>query len=213
MTSERLKRKPIVLHIITGLGGGGAEAVLYNLIRSAINFEHKIISLSGPGKYGPMMEAEGFEVFCLGLRSSLHSAMKLLKLPNLVRQAQPDVVQCWMYHADLLGGYAAWHANVRAIVWGLHHTTLDVQSTKWTTKQLVLFNARISSWLPHRIITSKSLKRNELQFLCECYVWLIQTVNIVTANRCLQNRFQLFSDKGNRLIMNDRTLKAAIITI
>ena len=153
MTSERLKRKPIVLHIITGLGGGGAEAVLYNLIRSAINFEHKIISLSGPGKYGPMMEAEGFEVFCLGLRSSLHSAMKLLKLPNLVRQAQPDVVQCWMYHADLLGGYAAWHANVRAIVWGLHHTTLDVQSTKWTTKQLVLFNARISSWLPHRIIT------------------------------------------------------------
>ena len=50
MTSERLKRKPIVLHIITGLGDGGAEAVLYNLIRSAINFEHKIISLSGPGK-------------------------------------------------------------------------------------------------------------------------------------------------------------------
>jgi len=153
MTSEHLKRKPIVLHIITGLGDGGAEAVLYNLIRSAINFEHKIISLLGPGKYGPMMEAEGFEVFYLRLQLSLPSPMKLLKLPYLVRQAQPDVVQCWMYHADLLGGYAAWHADVRAIVWGLHNTTLDVQSSKWTTRQLVLLNVRVSDWLPHRIIT------------------------------------------------------------
>ncbi len=149
MTSE----KPVVLHIITGLNDGGAEAVLYNLIRSADAFEHKLISLMGPGKYGPKMEAEGFEVSYLGLRPSLPSPLKLIKLTGMVRCAAPDVVQCWMYHADLLGGYAAWRAGVRAIVWGLHHTTLVSQGTKWTTRQLVKFNTRVSRWLPRRIIS------------------------------------------------------------
>lgn len=149
MTSE----KPVVLHIITGLNDGGAEAVLYNLIRTAHDFEHKVISLMGPGKYGPKMEAEGFDVSYLGLRPSLPSPLKLMKLTGMVRRAAPDVVQCWMYHADLLGGYAAWRVGVRAIVWGLHHTTLDGHGTKWTTRQLVKVNTSVSPWLPTRIIT------------------------------------------------------------
>lgn len=153
MTSDTIDRKPVVLHIITGLNDGGAEAVLYNLICTASEFEHKVISLMGPGKYGPKLDAEGIEVSCLGLRPSLPSPLKLLKLIGMVRHIRPDVVQCWMYHADLLGGYAAWRAGVRAIVWGLHHTTLDAQSTKWTTRQLVRINTRVSSWLPRCIIT------------------------------------------------------------
>lgn len=144
------------MHIITGLNDGGAEAVLYNLIQAEKDFKHKVISLMGPGKYGPKMQAEGIEVSYLGLRPSLPSPLKLLRLTGIVRRAAPDVVQCWMYHADLLGGYAAWRAGMRAIVWGLHHTTLDKQGTKWTTRQLVRLNTRVSPWLPRRIITCSS---------------------------------------------------------
>lgn len=151
MTSET--RRLIVMHIITCLGDGGAEAVLYSLIRTDTDFEHKVISLQGPGKYGPIMEKEGIEVSYLGMRPSLPSPFKLMRLVDMVRGARPDVVQTWMYHADLLGGYAAWRAEVRAIVWGLHHTTLDAQYTKWTTRQLVRMNTRVSSWLPRRVIT------------------------------------------------------------
>jgi glycosyltransferase involved in cell wall biosynthesis len=157
MISEHLPEpkttKPVAMHIITGLNDGGAEAVLYNLIRAERHFEHKVISLMGPGKYGPKMQAEGVDVSYLGLRPSLPSPLKLLHLTSIVRRAEPDVVQCWMYHADLLGGYAAWRAGVRAIVWGLHHTTLDNQGTKWTTRQLVRLNSRVSPWMPRRIIT------------------------------------------------------------
>jgi glycosyltransferase involved in cell wall biosynthesis len=153
MISEPSIRKPVVLHIITGLNDGGAEAVLFNLVRSTASFEHKVISLMGPGKYGPKMEAEGIEVSYLGLSSSLPSLLKLLRLTSKVRSAAPDVVQCWMYHADLLGGYASWRAGVRAIVWGLHHTTLDREGTKWATRKLVRVNAWASSWLPNRIIS------------------------------------------------------------
>ena len=153
MTFETPSRKPIALHIITGLNDGGAESVLYNLVRTANEFEHKVISLMGPGKYGPKMEAEGIDVSYLDLRPTLPSPLKLLRLTGIVRRSAPDVVQCWMYHADLLGGYAAWRAGVRAIVWGLHHTTLDNQGTKRTTRQLVRLNTHVSPWLPRRIIT------------------------------------------------------------
>lgn len=146
-------QRPIVVHIITSLEDGGAEAVLYRLIRTATEFEHQVISLQGPGKYGPIMEKEGFKVYYLSLRSSLPSPFKLMRLVEMVRFARPDVVQTWMYHADLLGGYAAWHAGVRNIVWGLHHTTLDAQHTKWSTRQLLHINRRVSTWLPRSIIT------------------------------------------------------------
>lgn len=158
MTSETYRPavrggRPVVLHVITGLNDGGAESVLYNLIRAAGAFEHKVISLMGPGKYGPLMEAGGFEVAFLGLRPSMPSPMKLMQLAGMVGRAAPDVVQTWMYHADLLGGYAAWRAGVRAIVWGLHHSTLNPQGIKWTTRQLVRLNARVSRWLPRSIVT------------------------------------------------------------
>jgi len=142
-----------ILHIITGLNDGGAEAVLYNLVRHADQFDHTVISLMGPGKYGPKLEAEGVEVSYLGLRPSWPSPLKLLRLGKMVRRARPDVIQTWMYHADLLGGYAAWRAGYRRIIWGLRHTTLDRRGTKWTTRQLVRLNTRFSRWLPKRIIS------------------------------------------------------------
>jgi glycosyltransferase involved in cell wall biosynthesis len=145
--------RPIVLHIITCLDDGGAEAILYNLIRTASDFEHKVISLQGSGKYGSIMEKEGFDVSYLRLNPSLPSLFKLMHLIGMVRRAKPDVVQTWMYHADLLGGYAAWRAKVRAVIWGLHNTTVDKRHTKWTTRQLVRLNSHVSSWLPLRIIT------------------------------------------------------------
>lgn len=150
MTSEA---RPVVLHVITGLNDGGAEAVLYNLIRAADAFEHRVISLMGPGKYGPLIEREGIGIDYVGLSPALPMPWKLSRLGRLVRRARPDVVQTWMYHADFLGGLAAWRAGHRAIVWGLHHSTLDRRGTKWTTRRLVGLNARLSRWLPRRIIT------------------------------------------------------------
>ena len=37
-----------ILHLISGLGMGGAENTLYNLIKSDLNNNHIIISLSNP---------------------------------------------------------------------------------------------------------------------------------------------------------------------
>ena len=45
-----------ILHIITGLNDGGAEAILYRLCKFNKSQSHHVISLSGPGKYGDKLE-------------------------------------------------------------------------------------------------------------------------------------------------------------
>ena len=54
-----------VLHIISGLGNGGAEAILFNLCQSSSDDEHIVISLLDEGKYGSMLKDIGVEVHAL----------------------------------------------------------------------------------------------------------------------------------------------------
>lgn len=147
------KTRPVALHIITDLDDGGAEAMLFNLVRGAAGFEHKVISLMGPGKFGPKLTALGVEVSCVDMSRKAPSPLKLLRLRRLVAAANADIVQTWMYHADLLGGLAARSLGLRTVIWGLHHTTVDKEGTRWATRQIVKLNARLSSRLPARIIT------------------------------------------------------------
>jgi glycosyltransferase involved in cell wall biosynthesis len=61
-----------------------------------------------------------------------------------------DLVQTWLYHADLIGGIAARLAGL-PVVWGVHHASVDAQM-KTTTRLVVRSCAALSNWLPERIV-------------------------------------------------------------
>ena len=44
-----------VLHIITGLGDGGAEHTLYKICKYDTDNNNVVISLKGPGKYSSLL--------------------------------------------------------------------------------------------------------------------------------------------------------------
>ena len=54
-----------VLHIITGLADGGAEAVLFRLITHDTKNQHAVVSLTTEGKYGPALRDRGVPVVAL----------------------------------------------------------------------------------------------------------------------------------------------------
>lgn len=141
-----------ILHIITGLNNGGAEAVLYRLCAHDLADRHHVVSLMDGGKYGPMLEALGVPVTCLAMPRGRVTASGLWRLWHLLRSQRPDVVQTWMYHANLLGGLAAWLAGSRNIVWGIHHTDLDDDGASRSTRLVVRLGAWVSRWMPRRII-------------------------------------------------------------
>ena len=141
-----------VVHVITGLNDGGAEAVLYRLCKHDHANQHRVVSLLGVGRYGPMLEALGVPVTTLNMSPGRPSPLAFIRLVRLLRREKPDVVQTWMYHGDLFGGLAARAAGIRAVVWGIRHTTLEPGKSKKTTIWIGKLLAKLSWWLPAKIV-------------------------------------------------------------
>lgn len=143
-----------VVHIITGLGDGGAEAALYRLVGSSekASADHCVVSLSDEGKYASMLRAKGISVHCLDMPKGSLSIDGLFGLWRILRRERPNVVQTWMYHANLVGGVLARLAGIKNVVWGLHHTLLLPGTTGRSTRAVDRLCARLSPWVPRKII-------------------------------------------------------------
>ena len=140
-----------LVHIITGLSDGGAEAVLYRLCTRDEAYRHAVVSLMDMGKYGPLLEKAGIPVYCLNIPRGRIPLVALLRLWRLLRNLRPELVQTWMYHADLIGGISARVAGIRPVVWGVRNTTLEPGESSRTTILIARVLARFSRWVPRRI--------------------------------------------------------------
>ena len=108
-----------ILHIITGLGNGGAEGVLYRLVTNDKRNTHHVISMMDSGLYGERLIAKGIPVYTLNMCLGPAMIKGLFKLYQLIRTINPNVVQTWMYHADFIGGIVARLAGKRVVIWGV----------------------------------------------------------------------------------------------
>lgn len=141
-----------VLHIITGLYNGGAEGVLCRLCMHDTRHKHVVISLMDEGKYGSMLQYSGVEVHCLNMQQGSVSLSGLWRLLKLLRKHKPDLVQTWMYHADLIGGVVAKLAGVRSVYWNVRHTSLLPGKSKRSTIWVAKACAMVSGFIPKKII-------------------------------------------------------------
>jgi glycosyltransferase involved in cell wall biosynthesis len=141
-----------IFHIITGLNNGGAEGHLYRLIKEDKMDEHIIVCLTGKGLYYHKLKDRNYKVYCVEMKRRSPSILKFIKLIRLIKFYQPSVVQTWMYHADLIGSIAAKIAGVERIVWGLRHGDVLKSTQKLSTKIVVIALAKLSYFLPKKII-------------------------------------------------------------
>jgi glycosyltransferase involved in cell wall biosynthesis len=153
------------MHVITGLGVGGAEVMLHRLLEAS-NREadaHEVVSLTELGEIGGRLLALGVPTVALGMRRSgvrLPDPVRVLRLARLMRAFRPDVVQTWLAHADLLGGIAARVARVPRVVWGIHNSTIDPIRTRRTTQWTVAACARLSRSIPDVIVSVSRAARD-----------------------------------------------------
>jgi len=98
-----------VVHVIAGLGLGGAERMLANLV-SADRPEaprQTVINLLGAGAFGNAVKDSAVPLHTLNIRRPADALLGVRRLARLLRKLRPDVIQSWMYNADLLT-YWAW---------------------------------------------------------------------------------------------------------
>lgn len=156
---RRLIHEMKILHIITGLNNGGAEAVLYRLTTADKENTHQVISMMDGGIYEKLLTRAGVPVHTLEMPRGWITFKGIIKLYQLIRFIRPDVVQTWMYHANLIGGVVARLVGIRALVWGIHGP-YDSRLTTVKTKIVIFGCAYLSGWLSKAIVSCSAYSAN-----------------------------------------------------
>lgn len=149
-----------ILHLITGTSVGGAEKVLAALVRrsDASRFRHVVVSMTEIGPVGEDLVSAGVEVRSLGMRRGTPSPSALLGLVKFIRRIRPQLIQCWMYHANLLGLVAGKLAGVPHIIWGIRCSDMDFSRYPRMTRWVVTLDAWLSRFPQTIIVNSKAGK-------------------------------------------------------
>ena len=139
-----------ILHVITGLGMGGAETSLLRLINGtpSESYQHQVITLTLGGTMLPAFSSARIKVTQFDFRR--RPAYSFLQLMRMMHLAHTDIVQTWMYHADLVGGLAARLLGNRKIIWGIR--TSGVSSGSRATAGVQRLCAWMSRLVPHTIV-------------------------------------------------------------
>ncbi|MCX2927592.1 glycosyltransferase [Streptomyces sp. NEAU-W12] len=112
------------LHIITGLGVGGAEQQLRLLLRH-LPVDCDVVTLTNPGAVAEGLAADGVRVTHLGMGGN-RDVTALPRLVRLIRSGGYDLVHTHLYRACVYGRLAARVAGVRAVV-ATEHSLGDSQ--------------------------------------------------------------------------------------
>ncbi len=114
--------RPIsVAHVITELNMGGAEQMLCKLVArmDRERFRCIVVSMTDKGPIGEKIAEAGVRVFQLGMGLGKPTPGGIAKFHQLLKQESVDIVQSWLYHADLFGLIMGRVAEVRRVVWGI----------------------------------------------------------------------------------------------
>ncbi len=103
------------------------------------------------GVYGPQLRELGVSLYCLNIAPRGIPLQGLWQLVRLLKLNKPDLVQTWMYHADLLGGLAA-RFNSIPVVWGVRRSELGRRQMGNATWLIAKFCAVLSRVIPRAII-------------------------------------------------------------
>src|ERR1700728_4632302 len=103
-----------VLHIITGLGVGGAELQLRSVLQHT-RHDAEVVTLYNPGPVADMIRADGRRVRSLGMTSNTQISA-LYALRGLIADGGYDVVHAHLYRSQIYGRPAAWLAGVAVIL-------------------------------------------------------------------------------------------------
>lgn len=139
-----------IVYLTTGLSMGGAEVMLYNLLSKIDRdrFEPTVISLMDKGVFGEQIEQLGIPVHGAGMLVGKPSIATVRRIIKLIKQAQPDLIQGWMYHGNLAAQFFNFVAGKKIpVLWSIHHSLHDLSSEKRMTQAIIRFGSWSSKYV------------------------------------------------------------------
>lgn len=125
-----------ILHIITNFSAiGGAEMMLSRLIQSQPEEEHYLVSLMGVSQE-IYSEALGRCSYAEALNwNGINTFNTILKLKKIIQELNPELIQGWMYHANVLASLSLiGNQKKPKLCWGIHHSLASSKDESISTK-------------------------------------------------------------------------------
>jgi glycosyltransferase involved in cell wall biosynthesis len=124
-----MRRRPVV-HVISGLGIGGAEASLIQIAThlQARGVPQHIVCAGSLDDHADDLKSQGVNVTVLGVINAFSLPLGISRLARLIRELNPGVVQGWMYHGNILAALAhrlAGRRGGRRLYWNLRASNVD----------------------------------------------------------------------------------------
>lgn len=148
---------------ITELERGGAEQCLVELATrlDRRQFDPVVYCLgprpaSNPRSLVDLLEQAGIEVVCFGGRGAIDAPRVLWQLRRRMQRDRPQLVQTFLFHANLLGAAAARWAGVPCVVSGIRVAERD---QKWHLRW-ARFGDR---WIDRHVCVSQGVRQFSLQ--------------------------------------------------
>jgi len=149
-----------VVHLISGLTIGGTELQLFRLLTHMDQslIRNSVISLIPGGAVADWLREAGIPVYSLGMKSGRPNIIGLLKLFWILRSERPQILQTWLYHADLMGVIGAYLAHIPRLVWNIRCSDKDERYNRGLRGGVVKILSYMSR-LPDAVIVNSNAGR------------------------------------------------------
>jgi glycosyltransferase involved in cell wall biosynthesis len=87
-----------------------------------------VVDMVGDGEISNLIRAAGIPVHELGMKHAIALPLGLMRLAKLIRHLKPQVIQSWLYYADLLTLWAlelSGRRNATRLYWGVRCSDMD----------------------------------------------------------------------------------------
>jgi glycosyltransferase involved in cell wall biosynthesis len=162
-----------IMHLIGDLGTGGAEVMLLKLLERTdrAQFPSEVVSLIGLGTIGPRIQELGVPVTALGFPRNYAGVGSFL---GLLRKGRPDVIQSWMYHANLMALLGSRITGVGKVCWSIHACDLDFAHYSLSFRMIFQLLIALSSMPDATVVVSHSSRRwhERLGYKARCWKYI-----------------------------------------
>ncbi|TCS63673.1 glycosyltransferase involved in cell wall biosynthesis [Varunaivibrio sulfuroxidans] len=109
--------------------------------------------MMGRGFFGPAIERGGVRLYTLDMRRGMPSPASVYRLIKILRMERPDILQTWLYHADLLGFVFGKILGIKKIIWNVRCSNIAFKNYTFLTR-IVVWLLRILSRFSSAVIVN-----------------------------------------------------------
>lgn len=165
-TEKAMQSSPVrVLHVITTTSVGGAENMLWKLLRCTDRnvWPSAVLSLLPIGPMGVRIQELGIPVFSLGMNTRRAGASHVRALFALIDRLNPEILQGWLLHGNLATVLPSLLSRPRhRVLWNVR-CCLDAFTPLSASHLLTHFSALLTSRAARIIFNSKHSAEEHIQ--------------------------------------------------